>query len=348
MAKASNAPAPPPVAAAPVTEVTGGAAAQKEVLAGRTEMWGEDGETTIAGGEVVEMDGGIGEQTKAEQIMMALREDGSVAEFVDKASNVEKVTDEEKPAPEKPAEAKAEEEKPAPTRKDILANIGAEKARRALEAKLAETQAELKALREGSITELMRARGLTREQAMEKLVTEGVGAAAPVVDPDPERTALKAKVEALEAVAKRAEDEAVAKVVADHLVDVDVPLVKASKRVPVPQDNGTAVYRPVHDVIAELAEQLWIEEGKPSAAEKPRQAYIKPAAELLERALNEEFGPLIAAKAGKTDPAPKPAPKTPVPAVGKRGGPPVRPVADPYAGMDDYSRRLAIKREFGV
>ena len=43
----------------------------------------------------------------------------------------------------------------------------------------------------------------------------------------------------------------------DYFVtSVDVPLVKAAKRVPVPQDNGTAVYRSTHDVIAELAEQL--------------------------------------------------------------------------------------------
>jgi hypothetical protein len=347
MAKAA-APAAPPIVVTPVTEITGGGAASKEILAGRSESW-NDGEPTVVGTEVVEMDAGLGEQSKAEQIMMALRGDGTTEEFGTPAGKVEKVGDEEKPDPkadELPNKSSETEAKP-PTRKDILANIGAEKQRRALEAKLAETQAQLKKFTDGSIAEVMRARGLTREQAMEQIVLEGAAGAAPPVDPDPERTALKAKVEELSRIAAKAEDEAVAKVVNEHLEDVDVPLVKAATRIPVPQDNGTAVYKSKHDVIAELAEQLWIEDGKPSPAEKDRRSYIKPAAELLERALNEEFGPLIAAKAGKAEPK-FVAPKAPVPAVGKRGGPPVRQPADPYSGMDDYSRRLAIKREYGV
>ncbi len=342
MAKAAPAPAPSNVTATPVNEVSGGANATKEVLAARTETWSDTEAPVVSGTEVVEMDGGLGEQNKAEQIMMALRGDGTVEEFAAKPDKVEKAGQEEK-TPK--VEAKTEEEPAKPTRKDLLASIGAEKKARALEAKVAELQAQNKALTEGTIADAMRARGLTREQAMEKLVLEGTGMAA--ADPDPERTALKAKVEALEKVAARAEDEAVAKVVAEHLAEVDVPLVKASKRVPVPQNDGTAVYRSTHDVIAELAEQLWIDDGKPSATEKNRRDYIAPAAELLERALNEEFGPLLAAKGAKSEKA-APA-KATVPAVGKRGGPP-RPAGnvDPYAGMDEYSRRLAIKREYGV
>ena len=344
---AKVAPAPQNVIATPVVEITGGGKAEKEILAGRTEQWNDGTDAPALSGpvEVVEMDAGLSEQSKAEQIMMALRGDGSTEEYALAGTKVEKVGEEKPDAPAK-VEAKTEEEKPAPTRKDLLANIGAEKRARALETQLAAERAKNKTLTEGSIADAMKARGLTREQAMERLVLEATTPVA--VDPDPERTALRARVEELSRVAARAEDAEVAKVVAEHIAEVDVPMVKASKRVAVPQDNGTAVYKSTHDVIAELAEQLWIDEGKPPASEKNRRDYIAPAAKLLEQALNEEFGPLLAAKAGKAEPA-KAAPARTVPAVGKRGGPP-RPAtsSDPYAQLDEYSRREAIKRDFGV
>jgi hypothetical protein len=350
MAKAQH--APQNVTSTPVVEITGGGAAAKEILAGKTERWNDtegDALPQLSGTpEVVEMDAGLGEQSKAEQIMMALRGDGTTEEYTLAPTKTEKVGDENTPVPT--GDPPKPDEAPKPNRKDLLANIGAEKRARALEVKLAELQAQNKALTDGSIADAMRARGLTREQAMERLVLEGTQPAA--VDPNPEMTAMRAEVARLKQIADRAEAADVAKIVTDHIADVDAPRLKSMKRIALPTDDGTAaVYKPTHELLAELAEQLWVEDGSPPATYLERRAYLAPAAQKLEAALVEEYGPYVApAKPGINDQAaPSKPPFKQVPAVGKRGGPPRQSTSsDPYSGMDEYTRRLAIKREFGV
>lgn len=328
MAKsAPAAPAPPPV------EIQGGGAGRGENLPGRTETWGEDSGSPIATSDVVEMDGGHGEQNKAEQIMQALRGDGSLAELTSPTtSDVVKLGTEEKT--DEPA-VEAAAEKP-PTRKDLLKAIDSEKRARVLEAQLKVEQAKNKVYSEGDIAQIAAAKGISREKAMEQIVLGGV---SPVVDPNPEVTALKAEVARLKTIADDAENAKLESVVTDQIKDIDVPMVKAIKRVPMPQANGTAIYKSTHDVITELAEQLWVNEGSPAQA-NPRD-YLAPAAKLLEKALQEEFGGLVAAKT---------APKAPasVPAVGKRSSPARQTSSDEFAGMDDYTRRLAIAKRFGV
>lgn len=326
--------------AVPVISGRGGASESRQPLPMVTETWDTgDGSSSVLAGpvEVVEMDGGLGEQSKAEQIMIALRGDGTAEEFSNNtARNVVKMGD-----PEKPAEVKTEEAEAKPeTRKDLLRKIDVEKRARTLEAQLKSEQAKNKVLTEGTVEQLMAARGLTRMQALEALA---IGGNAPV-DPNPEKTALEAEVARLSRIANAAEDAQVKAVVDEHIADIDAPLVKGMKRIPQPRADGTVVLRATHDVIADIAEQLWIEDGRPPGGAEVRRTYIAPAAERLQVALAEEYPDLVAAEKPKAEAPARPT----VPAVGKRGAPTRQTVADDLSGMDDYSRRLAIKQRFGV
>lgn len=340
MAKAAPAPE-----AVPVISGRGGASESRQPMPMVTEVWDAGGDASLAGPvEVVEMDGGLAEQSKAETIMQALRGDGTAEEFTSKpAQDVVQMGDPEKSAkPDENVIVKNIDAKPE-SRKDMLKKIDAEKRARGLEIQLKAEQAKNKALTEGTVEQIMAARGLTKIQALEALA---IGNPAAPVDPNPEATALKAEVARLSRIAATAEDAQLAAVINDHIKDVEVPLVKAVQRIAMPRPDGTAVYKSTHDVIAELAEQLWIEDGRPAESTKSRREYIAPAAELLNGALAEEYSGLIGAGKPKVAAAEERTPS--VPAVGKRGAPARQTNGDDLAGMDDYTRRLAIKQRFGV
>lgn len=291
----------------------------------------------------------------------------------------ETATEQEKPAAD--AEAKAEQPKPKTVtpRRNILDNLATERAKRSLETRLQEAnqqknaaEARSKVLEETlnskSIASLAKRLGLTREQAMEQLVyaeeetDDTTAVAAPAAEAakaaaDPEKEELKRRLEALERTNRQATDAQAIAVTQGVLAPMDLPLVKAARRIPVPQADGTVVMMQKEQVILAIAEQRWIAEGRPMHVD--RRDYLAPAAETLEEALAEEHGPMLeahAARSGKGgsqtqaaaqgESKPNGSAKS-VPALGKRMAPGPSAPAGEKLPLDPDERRRAVKARFG-
>lgn len=291
----------------------------------------------------------------------------------DEAETAEEADGETTEDGEEPAVIKAKSitpEKPKVDRKSIFANLEAERAKRKLEAQLKDAnekanaaEARAKVLEDTSksksIARIARERGMTNEQVMEEMILKGDDAEEDAAKPatpavDPEKEAMARRLEALERDRRAEIDQRANAVVAAVIGPLDLPLVKATKRIPWPKDDGTVVFRGKEELILAIAEQRWIDEGRPEHIN--RIDYLGPAAETLEEHLKEENGDMLAAHAARLgkvakDDAPviaKTNGTAKVPALGKRmtggGG---TPAPGNGLSMDPDVRRLQIKEKFG-
>lgn len=334
-----------------------------------------------------------GEESPAEEIKTVVTDDvpdGDGDEAKEPAADDQaEAAGESEEAAAEPAEAEAQAEKPktppvtteskVKARRDILANIDTERAKRRLETQLREAgektnaaEARAKVLEETlnsrSIIKIAKERGITRDQLMEEIVMKeaeweaedpapAATAAAPEkAQPDPEKEEMKRRLAALERDKIEATDAQATAIVQSQLAPLDLPLVKASKRIAVPQDDGTVRYQTKEQVILAIAEKRWIDEGRPMHV--PRVDYLGPAAETLEEALQEEHAEMLAAhtaRHGKApaapaqDPAPAATEKKRVPALGKRmSGGAQAPVPGNGLSLDPDERRAQVKAQFGL
>jgi len=314
------------------------------------EKWGEDGivsregqpsrtrvVTLDADGQPAEPKPAAGESTeanKAAQVMEILR-----SKRPDDAPT-------DAPATPEAAEATAEPEAAAPaSRKDALKALELEKRHRKLEKELKDTKDRLsvteRAFKEGKLAEIIKSRGLTPEQAVLEVL--GEGSEAPAADPD-KVTELEKRLDALQAekqaVAMAQQEAQISAVVKSVLEPLDLPLTKASKRIAVPQADGSARFLPPDKVVAQVAEQMWIDAGSP---EGEQMNYLALAATNVEAMLAEEHAGIIEhVRGGK----PAPAPRAPaVPALGKRAIPSAgKGGGDFNAIADADERRQAIRQ----
>jgi hypothetical protein len=311
------------------------------------ENWGDDGSAGVSSGtlglQVVEMND-HGEapspetRSKSEQVMEILRTKrpgDANPEATDDAGA--------KTGPKIAETAVIEPEKAS--RKDALKALETEKAHRKLEKELKETRERLgiteRAFKEGKLSEIIKARGLSPEQAI--LEALGEEPTPKVATPSDEVAALKAKVEAMEAEATRAtrqqQEIIIRQTVNTVLEPLDLPLTKAVKRIPVPQADGSARFMEPFELIMAVAEQQWKDAGSVPGTERN---YLATAAQNVEDTLAEENGPLIEAARG---PKPKAEAKPAVPALGRRAVPAAGKGDDRFSQFtDEDERRQAIRR----
>jgi len=396
MARPRHAPAQPPAMTETVSDIPVGGRAElvePERMEADSYEWDPN-----AGREMPPDDTGIGTGAGVEmapnaerddKISALLRGDGDAGK-AEAPEGKEKPASEEVEGKDEPVAAKDGEaaeaakddtEKPVvvvsdkPTRRDILANVKAEREKRTLEASLKAANDRAKAaedraaavdgsLKTKSLLKLAMERGLTREQAVEALVlAEEDEVDAPAAQPaklDPVVAELKAKIEQMEqrdAQQQAAQANAGARlVVAETLRALDdVPLVMAAKTVTLHLSDGSIRHRPTSDAILEIAAQNWRADGSP--ADVDRKSYLAPAAAELEEKLRTDYGLTPEAyEAMKTKKAADVATevdvkevKPRVPALGKRMTPSSAP-KDQSNGLslDRDERDQQIKARFGL
>lgn len=286
----------------------------------------------------------------------------------DKQARIRKLLANEPEADAEPEDKPAAEEKPRadepakPTsRRDILANLSAERAKRQLEQQLKDERAArekaerdrdeaTKLLKDGDLLSFARARGLTTDQAIDLLMNptaEQPKPAAPAVDPINERlTRLEQRERDL------LQREALARL-EEETKELDIPVTRATSRVAVADGRGGTRVMSGRELVLATAQRLWEADGKPEGKQRE---YIKEAAPLVEEQLiaddKERFeayakknGIKPAAAADKEKPAA--SKKPPVPSVGSRSGGATAKVEAPELPDDPDERRQAIKRRMG-
>jgi hypothetical protein len=243
-----------------------------------------------------------------------------------------------------------------PARRDLFAKLEDERRKRGIEEELKSEQSKRrdleKTVKEGSVLQLLQARGMTREQALEEMLTEPDGS-VPVPKPqaDPEVAGLKDKVSRLEAERASETMTRALEVVAKETADLDIPLVRAAKKIPVPTDNGGIRLVSGAKLVMETAHALWLQAGQQGGAAE----YLKEAAQLVEEQLEEDNADLAAAYAAKKAPrvakvedkGDAPA-KEKTAAVGKRmSAGSARETAASKLPMDADERRREVARRMG-
>lgn len=313
--------------------------------------------------------------------------------------------DTEKPAETATSEAKAEsttEEKPAAEakdddsvktpvvkaeppkvgRRDLLANLEAERKKRETEAelgnsrtKIAELEAalkskddEVKAAATADLYKIARARGLTREQALEAIIAAEEGDDTPVTPTaakaetkaeDPTIAELRAKVAKMEARDQEAQAIQAYATVTKVIEPLEAPTLKAVKTISMPMSdaNGASIVQQMtkEAAVLTLAESMWNGDGKPTAANK--NDYLVRAAEVLNEAI--ESGEIAASvdrrsavppvKSTAKSVATAEVEEDAVPAVGTRmGGGGAPKSAGDGLPKDEHERKAEIKRRFGL
>lgn len=271
----------------------------------------------------------------------------------------EEETEDQKPAPEAAKPAVSEPVKPA-TRRDILANLGAERQKRTLEQQLKterstrerterERDDALKLAREGDLLSIAKARGLTSDQAIDLLINPQAeqpkpAAAAPADQTNERLTRLELRERDLN------RREALA-VLDDETKELDIPVTRATNRVAVADDKGRTTIMSGRDLIMATAQRLWEADGKPAG---DRRHYLKEAAPLVEETLindDKDRFEAYAKRGGGTPAKPEPKPvvtkKAAVPSVGSRSGGATTKTETPELPDDPDERRQIIKRRLG-
>lgn len=287
----------------------------------------------------------------------------------DKQERIRKLLSNETPAAEETEteEKPAETEKPAaeptkPTsRRDILANLGAERAKRSLEQQLktereARAEAERRAddatkmLKDGDLLSFARARGLTSDQAIDLLMNPKAEAAKPEKPTPAADTQTNDRLTRLEQRERDLQRREALSVVEEETKELDIPVTRATSRVAVADENGRTRTMSGRDLIMETAQRLWESDGKPAG---DRRKYIKEAAPLVEEQLIADDKDRFEAYAKRGTVAAKPeakpatTKKPAVPSVGSRSGGSTAKVETPELPEDPDERRLAIKRRLG-
>jgi len=290
------------------------------------------------------------------------------ADEADKQARIRKLLSNDAPD-EEPAEdpaPAAEQPKPVaepakpPARRDILANLGAEKQKRQLEQQLkAERERADKAekdrdeasklLKDGDLLSFAKARGLTTDQAIDMLMNPPAEPAKPPPAPAADQTN-----ERLSRLEQRERDllqrEAMARL-EEETKELDIPVTRATSRVAVTDNKGGSRIMSGRELVLATAQRLWEADGRPAGKQRE---YIKEAAPLVEQQLIDDDKDRFEAYAKKTGggtpaAAPKPAPakKPAVPSVGSRSGGSSPKQEVPELPDDPDERRLAIKQRLG-
>lgn len=252
----------------------------------------------------------------------------------------------DEPAPDAPAEEPAETA--AEKRARGLAALGAERRTRTLEGKLKEAQDQIAAGSKKTIGELLKERGVNKDDLLEQLLTgkDDLGLPAKLEGDAAVLADVKKRLDDAEKKLKDSDDREAKRrmddglrVVSESLKDNDdVPLVNS--------------YPGAHGLVMETAYQAWINGGQDGSALD----YLPGAAASVEAHLRKENPRLAAladaAKKGKTpasaaDVASRAEAFAPAPrSIGRR--PASRPNAEPKPlPLDMHERDEQIKREYG-
>jgi len=256
-------------------------------------------------------------------------------------------------------EDEEEEEAPAnepPTRRDLMDRVDAEQRRLALEKQLgterrAREQAE--AQLKGGLLAVAKAQGLTKDQAIDALLSADDAAPAPAA-PAPAATdpGVNDRLTRLEQRERDINRREALGVVDEVTKELDIPVVRATSRVTVSEDGGRTTVMSGRELVLQTAQRLWERDGKPDG---DRRKYIAKAAPLVEQQLvddqKEAFEAYAAKVAGGKAPAPTPTPKPrkAPPSLGRNtGGGGAAPAASLKLSDDIDERQQQIKARLGL
>lgn len=263
----------------------------------------------------------------------------------------------EEGTPETPPEVEAPAKpKSAERRRAVLDALGSETRLRSTETAL-QTEREGRArverlLKEGSLGEILAARGIDRDLALEQLATGTEGKppeAKPAAELPPEVKELRDEVRALKAQNQEAaRREGMAAVERETIAHEAVPVVHAAIKAGTIVDYDRATGRPLTatELISNAAAAKWRAAG---AVNGDQQRYVQEAAEVLEEILIEQHDPIAQAIQKKRGPA-APAPAAPAPRAASTIGRKIaaRPDAKPAPlPFDREARDAEIKKRYG-
>lgn len=266
--------------------------------------------------------------------------------------------------PEEPAEPVADVEvtppkpKAADRRRQALDALSGEQRLRGMEGELSRErtarQQHEKLLRTGSLGELLAARGIDPDVALEQLSTGTFGKAPePAPDDPPAVKELRDEIQALKRANQASAHNAAMAVTERAILAVEsAPVVHAAIQSNTIVDYDRETGRPLMatELISRVASQKWRAAG---AHEGEQARYVTEATEALDEILAEQHDPIAKAIAKKRGtPAVAAAPRTEIPAapangIGRRvpATPGVKPKALP---MDREERDAAIKRQYNM
>ncbi len=266
-------------------------------------------------------------------------------------------------APAATEDEEEETETPAadepPTRRDLMDRVDAEQRRLTLEKQLgterrAREQAE--AQLKGGLLAVAKAQGLTKDQAIDALLSandDGAtapAAAAPAASTDP---AVNDRLTRLEQRERDINKREALSVVEEVTKDLDIPVVRATSRVTVSEDGGRTTVMSGRELVLQTAQRLWERAGKPDG---DRRQFITKAAPLVEQQLVEDQKDAFEAYASKVNGGKAPAaaatpPKTrkAPPSLGRStGGGGAAPAASLKLSDDADERSQQIKARLGL
>lgn len=263
----------------------------------------------------------------------------------------------EAPAPETPVEPAAKP-KAADRRRVALDALSGERKLRSIETTLATERQERermeRTLRAGTLGEILAARGIAPDDALEQLSLGTYGKqpeTAPSVPLPPEVKALRDKVDQLEARDRENTRSAGLAAVQQVVIGIDAaPVVHAAIRAGTVVDYDRKTGRPMNatEIIGQAAASKWRAAG---AVEGEQAQFIQEATEALEEILIEQHDPIAQAIAKKRAPAAAlsaAAPPAPAARPGITRKTPAAPGAKPAAlPFDREARDAEIKKRFG-
>jgi len=251
-----------------------------------------------------------------------------------------------------------------PTRRDLMDRVDAEQRRLTLEKQLgterrAREQAE--AQLKGGLLAVAKAQGLTKDQAIDALLSANDDGAAPVAAAPAPSTdpAVNDRLTRLEQRERDINKREALSVVEEVTKELDIPVTRATSRVTVTDEtrrgnDGKALTTVMsgRELVLQTAQRLWERAGKPDG---DRRQFITKAAPLVEQQLVDDqkdaFEAYASKVAGKTPAAAgtPPKPRKAPPSLGRNtGGGGAAPAASLKLSDDIDERQQQIKARLGL
>ncbi len=299
-------------------------------------------------------------EDKESKIRALLRRPASEVTAAEVAEAADGSTEEVTEATEEPGttEEPAEVAETPPARREMFDKVDAEAKRVSLERQLREANAARKAaedaIKTGDLASIMKARGITKDQAIDLILSDPNATAAPAATVDPIDARLT-KIEERERAAMRREAVVV---VGEHTKDLKIPVTRATKAVTVVDGDGRQRIMSGMELIVATAQRLHQMDGSPP--HRAPNSYLKEAALATEQQLIADQKEAFEAYAEEHRGAPKPTPgeggapkprttsKAPPTGLGRTGGGTGATKKDDIRLPEDQDdRQKAIKARFG-
>lgn len=269
---------------------------------------------------------------------------------------VEAVT-EEAPATEEEQATEVPAAEEPPSRRTLMASVDAEQKRLGLERELGNERKARKQAEEalkGGLGEIARRQGLTKDQALELILSDPNADAAPTKPATTTDPGVNDRLTRLEQRERDVNKREALGVVDEVTKELSIPVTRATARVTVTDEKGRTEVMSGRELVLRTAQRLHELDGSPSGVD--RRTYITKAAAKVEAQLIDDQKDAFEAYAQSKGAAPAAAappakPRAAPPSLGRRAaGPGATPAGAGGAKLpeDPDERRTAIKARFGL